>query len=476
MWLDKLNLRSDSASIKEIQQRVEGDASIGGANLVILMMAIVIASVGLNMNSTAVIIGAMLISPLMGGIVATGYGMATYDWHFVRQSLIKLSFQVSVALFASTLYFALTPLTTASSELLARTTPTFWDVIIALSGGIAGAIGNTRQEKSNVIPGVAIATALMPPLCTAGYGLAMRSWEFCLGALYLFFINAFFISLASFLIFKLLRIPAQATADEQQMRRQKLALWLLGLIITAPSLYTAASSVGANLTEAQARQFVAEEMDFHASSVVSYKILDNVLQIDVIGQPLSEEQMTKLQEKMSRFSRLSGLELSVVQGSNDNSLSAEQVQDIINKRMQNSSQKSDESYKALAAQYYPNYKQREADRAIISEMAKELPVLFPGAVSLQGGTLLLPEDKKQEAENAKKDAELAKKTADEKKPGTSKEVFAVYLTLKAPLTAEEQAKLQAWLNQRTGRQTLLYLQMLPAASPAPESAAQQMNP
>jgi len=165
-----------------------------------------------------------------------------------------------------------------------------------------------------------------------------------------------------------------------------------------------------------------------------------------------------------------------VQGSNDNSLSAEQVQDIINKRMQNSSQKSDESYKALAAQYYPNYKQREADRAIISEMAKELPVLFPGAVSLQGGTLLLPEDKKQEAENAKKDAELAKKTADEKKPGTSKEVFAVYLTLKAPLTAEEQAKLQAWLNQRTSRQTLLYLQMLPAASPAPESAAQQMNP
>ncbi len=169
-----LDLKGDSAPFSEIRQRIASDDSVKGANLVILITAILIASVGLNMNSTAVIIGAMLISPLMGGLVATGYGMATYDMQFIKDSMIKLGFQVSFALITSAIYFSLSPISDASSELLARTSPTIWDVIIALAGGIAGAIGNTRKEKTNVIPGVAIATALMPPLCTAGYTASPR--------------------------------------------------------------------------------------------------------------------------------------------------------------------------------------------------------------------------------------------------------------------------------------------------------------
>ena len=157
----------DMEDEKEIVAQITSGVSFRGANLWVLIFAIFIASLGLNVNSTAVIIGAMLISPLMGGIVATGYGMATYDVPFIRKSLIKLSFQVGLAVLTASIYFLLSPLTSPTDEMLARTTPTIWDVLVALCGGIAGAVGNTRKEKSNVIPGVAIATALMPPLCTA---------------------------------------------------------------------------------------------------------------------------------------------------------------------------------------------------------------------------------------------------------------------------------------------------------------------
>lgn len=152
MWRDLFNLKGGAASIQEINQRILADATVSGTNLIVLVMAIMIACVGLNMNSVAVIIGAMLISPLMGGIVAIGYGMATYDVHFIRQSIIKLAFQVGFATLTASLYFAISPLAYSTDELLARTSPTIWDVIVALCGGIAGAVGNTRQEKSNVIP------------------------------------------------------------------------------------------------------------------------------------------------------------------------------------------------------------------------------------------------------------------------------------------------------------------------------------
>ena len=173
------SLRWDMANPDEIHNTIISGAKLQGTNMCILMLAILIASIGLNMNSTAVIIGAMLISPLMGGITAIGYGIATNDLTLSKGAAIRLGIQVVICLITS-------------SELLARTTPTAWDVLIALFGGLAGIIGQTRKEKSNVIPGVAIATALMPPLCTAGYGLARHRLDYFGGALYLFFINSFF--------------------------------------------------------------------------------------------------------------------------------------------------------------------------------------------------------------------------------------------------------------------------------------------
>ena len=185
----RFDLRHDQAERAEIDQTFRSGVEFRGTNLWVLIFAIFVASIGLNVNSTAVIIGAMLISPLMGPIMALGYGAGINDSALMRSSLFNLGLAVLLSLLASTAYFLLSPLSQAHSELLARTTPTIWDVLIALFGGLAGVVGVTRRVKSNLIPGVAIATALMPPLCTAGYGLAVGNWAYFDGAMYLSLIH-----------------------------------------------------------------------------------------------------------------------------------------------------------------------------------------------------------------------------------------------------------------------------------------------
>jgi uncharacterized hydrophobic protein (TIGR00271 family) len=181
--IERFSLAADMGTYEEIDQQIKSSIELKGANAVTLILAIFIASVGLNVNSSAVIIGAMLVSPLMGPISGVGYGVAVYDFFLIRKSLLNLAVATGVSLITSTVYFSITPLTGEQSELLARTSPSVWDVVIAILGGLAGAIGSTRKEKSNVVPGVAIATALMPPLCTAGFGIASGNFEFFGGAL-----------------------------------------------------------------------------------------------------------------------------------------------------------------------------------------------------------------------------------------------------------------------------------------------------
>ena len=176
----RFSLHQDKADPAVIDASLRAGAELTGANAWILIFAIFIASIGLNVNSTAVIIGAMLVSPLMGPIMGIGYGVGIYDFALIRRSFANLGVATLISLTTSTLYFLISPLAEAQSELLARTTPTIWDVMIALFGGLAGVVGATRKEKSNVIPGVAIATALMPPLAVVGFGLAVANWDICL--------------------------------------------------------------------------------------------------------------------------------------------------------------------------------------------------------------------------------------------------------------------------------------------------------
>jgi len=203
-----------------IHQEVEKGIVFKGTNLWILICAILVASVGLNMNSTAVIIGAMLISPLMGPINGMGYSLATYDFDLFKKSVKNLTFAILVSLLTSALYFFISPVSSAHSELLARTSPTIYDVFIALFGGVAGMLALSSKLKGNVIPGVAIATALMPPICTAGYGLATLQFSFFFGALYLFTINTVFIAVGSLVVSQVLKFPIRNVVGQSAIKKR----------------------------------------------------------------------------------------------------------------------------------------------------------------------------------------------------------------------------------------------------------------
>ena len=250
------DLRGDMDDPAEIENSIRQGVKTHGTNLWILMFAILVASIGLNVNSTAVIIGAMLISPLMGPIMGIGYGAGVHEFDLIRQSVRSLGVFIFLSLLTSTLYFLVTPLTSAQSELLARTAPTLWDVLIAMFGGMAGIIGVTRREKSTVIPGVAIATALMPPLCTAGYGIATGQLYFFLGAFYLFTINTVYIALATLVFVKLMRLPHHSFPTPASQKRARLIITAAIVITIVPSIYLAFQLVKHEVFKTEANRYL----------------------------------------------------------------------------------------------------------------------------------------------------------------------------------------------------------------------------
>lgn len=231
------SLKEDAAAHEEIRERLLSGGVITGTNMCVLICAMVIASVGLNVSSTAVIIGAMLISPLMGSILAMAYALVSNDFKLLRNHAVGFAVQIAISLVTSAIYFFLSPLKEATPELLARTTPTFYDVLIATAGGVAGIIGQTRKGLFNtIIPGVAIATALMPPLCTCGYSIANGNWRMLSGAAYLFIVNAYFIFLASAVILSLLKTPKVRELTEKEWKRLRFRMIRNTIIILIPSL------------------------------------------------------------------------------------------------------------------------------------------------------------------------------------------------------------------------------------------------
>ena len=259
LLFSQFRLDDDQADYSEIDKSIRGGIRMRGTNLWVLMFAILVASIGLNVNSTAVIIGAMLISPLMGPIMGVGYGVAIYDFDLVKKALTALGMAILISLCASTLYFAVTPLSEAGSELLSRTSPTIWDVLIALFGGLAGIIGATRKEKNNTVPGVAIATALMPPLCTASYGIANGNLYYFLGAFYLFFINSVFIAIATFLMVTLINPSHRRFVDARTELRVKRFVGTLAIATLVPSVYLALNLVREEVFKTNAAHFVRRE-------------------------------------------------------------------------------------------------------------------------------------------------------------------------------------------------------------------------
>lgn len=266
------DLHSGEEDKLKVLENVKSNISFRGSNVWILACAIVVASIGLNVNSTAVIIGAMLISPLMGPIIGAGFGLGMYDSELVKKSAKNLFIATIVSLVVSTTYFYLSPFKETQSELLARTSPNIYDLLIAFFGGLVGVIAITRVEKGNPIPGVAIATALMPPLCTAGYGLAIGNLKFFLGALFLYSINCVFICISTFLIVKYLKYPAVKQVDAKRQKQIKYGITALTLIMMIPSVFFAYKLFDEKKYNQKVDLFIEKEFANKGITVVYKKI------------------------------------------------------------------------------------------------------------------------------------------------------------------------------------------------------------
>ncbi|MGJ1313339.1 DUF389 domain-containing protein [Sphingobacterium multivorum] len=294
LW-DFINLHNGEEDKQKVLENVTANISFRGSNLWILACAILIASVGLNVNSTAVIIGAMLISPLMGPILGAGFALGTYNFLLLRKSIKNLLIATVVSLLVSAFYFYISPFKDVQSELLARTSPNIYDVLIAFFGGLVGVIAITRVEKGNPIPGVAIATALMPPLCTAGYGLATFNFSYFFGAFYLYTINCFFICIATFLVIKYLKYPASATIEPKNEKRIRYGITTLMMIMIIPSFYLAYNLFEEKKFTKTVEEFINSEFNSRGYTVI-YKKLNynsNPKKVDLafLNKKLSKEEM-----------------------------------------------------------------------------------------------------------------------------------------------------------------------------------------
>lgn len=314
----RFSLHKDKEDELAIVESIKRGIEFRGINVWILVFAIFLASIGLNVNSTAVIIGAMLISPLMGPIMGIGLGLGIFDFELVKAAAKNLAIMVSVSLIASTLYFLLSPLSTAQSELLARTHPTIWDVLIASFGGLAGIVAGSSREKGTVIPGVAIATALMPPLCTAGFGLANGDFYFFLGAFYLFCINGVFISVTTFVVVRLLKFSKHSYLDKEREKRIKKIVSIIVIITIIPSIIIAYFTVQKILYEQRAAEFIKNEFQFNKTLVLSQRVdyENNRIDLVLIGDIVPMDTIAGKKAKAAEY-KIDEATVHITQGIND---------------------------------------------------------------------------------------------------------------------------------------------------------------
>ena len=384
-----LNLTNDvdiPAAIEDIRSNIP----FRGPNVYILFVAIIIASVGLNVNSIPVIIGAMLLSPLMGPITGLGLGLGTNDRELVLFSIKNLLVMVGISLLAATLYFMLTPLEIDNpTELLARTRPTIYDVFIALFGGLAGVLETARKEKGTVLSGVAIATALMPPLCTVGYGIAHLSWQYTIGALFLFSINCIFIAMAAYLMAKFLKFPVKTV--EQHRTRYFILSYGLVLLLAVTSIFTAYQVIRENEFTKQANRFVKKNQTIGKTyiydSQVNIDVKPYALELRLAGEALNDE----IREMLLRDAENYGIMRSQIVMHEDATVEIDRfneteiVKNLIATNAANM-QERDDSIKVLNAQIARYAQQALPAKQLAEELQVQLPTI--SRLTLAKGTML----------------------------------------------------------------------------------------
>lgn len=372
---DRFNLEADKADQATVTENIANGVKFKGMNLWILMFAIVVASVGLNVNSTAVIIGAMLISPLMGPIMGVGLSIGIYDFELLKKSLKNFGFAVAVSLAVSTAYFSVSPELSEQSELLSRTTPTIWDVLIASFGGLAGIVAQTRRDRtSTVIPGVAIATALMPPLCTAGFGLASGNWSYFFGAFYLFTINAVFIALATFFIVRFLKYQRVEFIDVLQAKRVRSSMIIIITATLIPSIIIAFSVVEKAVFENDAKKFIKNVLTFNDSevvnSVVNYSRKGSSIEVWLIGAPVASDIVNMARNQLKNYG-LDQTTLIVRQANSGEDINQGQMQNLL---VSNAQLLQDKNSKI--AQLESKIAQYEQQSVPSADIARELSALW----------------------------------------------------------------------------------------------------
>ncbi|WP_276787468.1 TIGR00341 family protein [Paraprevotella xylaniphila] len=426
-----LSLRNDKAPEEETIASIKASVEFRGANLWILIFAIFVASLGLNTNSAAVIIGAMLISPLMGPIMGMGLGVGINDFELLKRAFRSFTTATIFSVLTATFYFAITPIDEAQSELLARTSPTIYDVLIALFGGLAGivALCSTGQRGGNVIPGVAIATAIMPPLCTTGFGIATGNWIYAAGAFYLYLINSIFISLATFIGVNIFDFKKKVFVDKQREKRVKHIIVTIAVLTMLPSTLLTYMLVRENFFTSKANNFVAQVVTSEQTQVIAKEVDYHTKEIRLvtIGEEIPEKELTRMKSQMENFG-LEDAKLSIVQGTKN--LSASELKTMLNdpasrqadknaQLLANEQQRADKLQKELDV-----YKKTELQAQSISA---EMATLFPEAarVSIARTFSYAVSDSLQ------KDS-----------------LTLVSLTLKKKLNTETREKMEEWLKTR----------------------------
>ena len=431
-WLRRLlDFREDKAGDVATIESLKGDVEFRGTKLWILICAILVASIGLNVNSTAVIIGAMLISPLMGPIIGFGLGFGIADLDLVRKSLRNLALTTLFSILTATIYFLLTPLDQPGSELLGRTEPSIYDVLIAFFGGAAGLIAGSSKSKGQVLPGVAIATALMPPLCTAGFGLATGNWAFFFGAIYLYIINSVFIAFATFVMVRIMRFPMKSVTSGDMRKRSYRWITVIAVCTLIPSIYLSIRLVRDSYQEERAKQFVADHFAPPAHQVIRQSFVradgDKRAYIDVvlIGKPLSAQTIDSITTLLPSYG-LSNFDLQVHQGiDNEAPTDYEQLGGVLLRDLYERSERTASEQRAeidslrrtlLRYDYYKSLTQDVSDeaRAVFSDISQVR--LMPSMEFIQGQDSVLhilvttPSSRLAPAERSKLEQWLQKRT------------------------------------------------------------------
>lgn len=427
IFFEKFKLNNEKEELKTVITNIDNGVVFRGTNLWVLIFAIFVASLGLTVNSTAVIIGAMLISPLMGPIMGIGLGIGINDVVLLRKAIYNYLIATAVALTTSTVFFFLSPLNDAHSEILSRTSPTIYDVLIALFGGFAGIIATSSKQKGNIIPGVAIATALMPPLCTAGYGLATFQYSFFLGAFYLYIINTVFIALATFIIVRFLHFPYKHQQNKKAERMAQRIVWLVVLLTLIPSIYFGYDMVQQNKFTKNANSFITNEAHFTNDYLLNKKIDPKNKKITLVfgGKEIMHGEIELLKKQLNKY-KLQTATLEIKQGfaylAENNKLENEQLS-----QLSIALEVKDKNENLLQSKLDSINNQIILSRQIYAELKAQYPNLK--------NAILQPSLMLSDSAN-------------------SKQTYLVVLSLTKPLPLLEKSKLENWLKVRLNNQNI----------------------